>query len=305
MLNILILTFVAVMFSAQQTKADIGNTNSIVREAREQWNAVDREWAKSDFHPLTEASLRDHLNALIADSKHGFSMTDEQASRLSDGVLTFLRAYSAGTYESYKAFRMPSGVSFDLTTNRLGSLNEALEMGKTFALPEALTRWGLLRQERTDWSKKSIDEKVLAYLKLYAGDTLYSNYFTAIAFDRSRIVFTNCTAHPIPLAVKTAFTPVSSNSNPFASAPVAFPNMGYFSQKHFTFINFKDSVEEVENQFGAVTLADCLLFLKRSDADGFLPVIVRFYWEPNRKRWLPDDLVVCNLNRKSDFWPLF
>jgi hypothetical protein len=36
-------------------------------------------------------------------------------------------------------------------------------MGKKIALPEALIRWELLKQPRVDWSKKSIDEKVLAY----------------------------------------------------------------------------------------------------------------------------------------------
>lgn len=263
---------------------------------------VDKEWGQFNFISLGDESLQKHIDALVTDSTKAYPLVSEQAGLLSSAVLVFFQAYNKGTYESYKAFRMPPDVPFDLTTNRLGSLEHALKTGKTVALPKALVRWR--KQKRTDWKKISTEEKIVAYLKLYSGDTLYSNYFTAISIEQSRIVLTNCATKPIPWAFETSFSfPISTNST--ASAPTPFPNMGYFSQRNYTFIKFKNSMEQIQNLLGKVTLADCLLFLKRSDADGFIPVIVRFYWEPDGKRWLPDDLVVCNVNQKGDLWPIF
>lgn len=271
-----------------------------------QMAAVDKEWSQFSFVSLTNQVAADRVNALISEAERQCPVTEEQGSRLSQEILDFFRAYSAGTFASYKAFRMPSGIPYHLTTNKLGDLDTALKSGKTVALPKALQRWSSQPDlKRVNWGEKSVDDKFLLYLKLYAGETLYSNYFTGIAFDHSRIVFTQCKAKPIPSAIRTVFFVEVTNKYPLAVAPAGFPNMGYGTQKNYTFIKFDDSAEETENRNGTVVMADCFLFMKRCDADGFLPVIARFYWEPKAKRWLPEDLAVCNLNQKGDLWPLF
>jgi hypothetical protein len=81
--------------------------------------------------------------------------------------MTFFKAYSAGTYEAYKAFRMPAGVAFELQTNKFGSLASVLttEPGGVFGQPKALERWRQdVRGKGVDWDSKPVDEQFLAYV---------------------------------------------------------------------------------------------------------------------------------------------
>ena len=155
-----------------------------------------------------------------------------------------------------------------------------------------------------DWDAKSVEEQVLAYVKLYSGDTLFSNYLTGISFEHSRIVVTQFKTAPVPGAWETKFLPGKASGN-FLTEPMSFPNMGYCSQRKYTFVKFNVTLEDVIRDNGVATVADCVLFFQRARPDSPLPLIVRLYWEPKTARWLPADVVICNMEDKGNYWPVF
>ncbi len=262
-------------------------------------------WSKFDYLSGTNSAFQNRLATLVTNAAGAESLTGGQKAGLTNELLVFFRAYNTGTYDAYKAFRMPSEVPFELQTNKLGSLVSALQNGRTIALPMALNRWAAeIKGKSIDWTSRPIDEQFLAYVKLYSGDALYSNYLAGISFDQSRIVVTQFKASPIPGAWETKFLPKNA-AETMVTAPTSFPNMGYGSQSAYTFIKFKDTVEDTRLNNGMVTVADCVLFCHRNKPDSPLPLIVRLFWETKTARWLPADVVVCNMEDKGNIWPIF
>ncbi len=264
------------------------------------------EWANNTFTPLSDNSFKSSITNLVSQAPGVAVLNGDQKLGLPDELMVFFRAYSEGSYDAYRNFRLPSGIPFDWKTNKYGSIDEVLTKPPGFGPPNAYHRWHVqIETKKTNFDPLSKEEKFKIFLKLFSGDTLYSNYFNAAAFQQSRIIisqFTTNIAKPwqIPFCAPNSFT---TNS---ASVDVLFPNMGYFAQKYvFTLIRFADSIDNVRLQFGKVVVADCYFFVRRPAPDPVLPVIARFYWNPNASRWLPDDVVVCNMWRKGDNWPLF
>jgi RNA polymerase sigma factor (sigma-70 family) len=265
-------------------------------------------WSQYQYIAGTDSTFQDRLATLAAKAGGEAALTGAQTAGLTNELMTFFRAYDSGTYDAYKAFRMPSGVSFALQTNKHGvSLAGALkgESGGVFAQPKALERWARdVRGKAVDWDSKSEDEQFLAYVRLYSGDALFSNYLAGISFDHSRIVVTQFKTAPIPGAWETKFLPAQA-AGTMVTDPLYFPNMGYISQRSNTYLKFEDTMEDTLLHYGVVTAADCLLFCQRNKPESPLPLIVRLYWDPKTARWLPADVVICNMEDKGDFWPIF
>ena len=268
--------------------------------------ALASEWANNTFTPLAGGVFKTSISNLVSEAPGATMLKEDQRLGLPDELMVFFRAYSEGTYAAYRDFRLPAGIPFDWKTNKYGSIDEVLKKPPGFGPPNAYHRWHVqIETKRTNFDPLSKEEKFKIFLELFSGDTLYSNYFSAAAFEQSRIIISNFTTNiakpwEIPFRAPNSFT---TNS---ASVDVLFPNMGYFAQKYvFSLIKFADSIESVRNQFGHVVVADCYFFVKRPAPDPILPVIARFYWNPNASRWLPDDVVDCNMWRKGDDWPLF
>ncbi len=121
-------------------------------------------------------------------------LNENQIARLSDSITTFFRAFNDGTYEAYKAFRFPSGIAFNWTTNKFGSLDDSLKNGLHFGAPFARHRWeSVIDGKNFHWDQMSMDDKFQVYLKLYSGTNLYHNYFNAVSFNESRIAVNNST----------------------------------------------------------------------------------------------------------------
>jgi RNA polymerase sigma factor (sigma-70 family) len=266
------------------------------------------EWSRYPYIAGTDSSFQARLATLVTNAGRAGSLTAPQSAGLTNELMTFFKAYNSGTYDAYKAFRMPAEVSFELQTNGHGnSLVSTLrrEPGGLVAQPKALDRWWLeVRGKAVDWDSQSVDEQFLAYVKLYSGDALFSNYLAGISFDHSRIILSQFKADPIPGATETEFSPAKPVGT-MVSESKGFPNMGYFSQRSQTFIKFKDTMEDTRLAYGAVTVADCLLFCRRNNPESPLPLILRLYWEPKAARWLPADVVICNMEDKGDYWPVF
>jgi len=263
-------------------------------------------WANNTYTPLANGGFKNNLTSLVSQAGGAGLLDDRQRLALPDELMVFFRAYSSGTYAAYQAFRFPAGTPFDWKTNKYGSIDEVLKKPPGFGPPNAYHRWRQqIETQRINIDPLAKEEKFRMFLRLFAGDNVYSNYFNAACFDQSRIVISHFTTN-IARPYQTAFWPPNSFLTNSASVKVLFPNMGYFAQKYaFSLIKFADSIESVRNQFGQVVAADCYFFVKRPAPDPILPVIARFYWNPNTMQWLPDDVVVCSLWRKGDNWPLF
>ncbi len=263
-------------------------------------------WANNTFTPLNDAAFNSDVSNLVLQSGGVELLNDQQKQALPAELMVFFRAYSAGTYAAYQKFRFPPETPFEWKTNKYGSIDEVLKKPPGFGPPNAYHRWRMqVENQRIDLDSLSKEAKFKMFLRLFAGDTLYSNYFNAAAFEQSRIVVSSFTTN-IARPYQIAFPAPGSFQTNSASVSVLFPNMGYFAQKYaFSLIRFGDSIESIRDQFGQVVVADCYFFVKRPAPDPVLPVIARFYWNPNTRQWLPDDVVVCSLYRKGDNWPLF
>jgi hypothetical protein len=268
--------------------------------------ALTGKWASYDYVLVTDKSFQNQVKMFVSNPVCTSRLDDNQIARLSDSLVTFFRAFNDGTYQAYKAFRFPPGVSFNWTTNKFGSLDDSLKNGPHFGAPYALHRWdSMIGGKNYHWDQMSMDDKFQLYLKLYSGTNLYHNYFDAVSFSESRIAVSNFKSKITPFW-EIAFWPTNFTTNNMIAVEAPFPNGGYFGQKRpYSFIGFEDNAEKIESQFGNVTYADCFFFIKRADPDPVLPVIARFYWDPNVNQWLPDDVVVCNMWNKGKCWPIF
>jgi len=238
---------------------------SVKRESKAMVDA----WAQYNYLPIADSSFPDRVKRLVVRASEGSQLGREEKAQLILELLLFFRAYNYGTYEAHKAFRMPSDISFSWKRNRGGSLDELLT--GWFQLPTAITN-------------KSADDKFKAYLVASDGSgTVFSNYFTGVCFEQSRIVVKR-SRNPISAPWATAFWPTNFRS--VASVDAPFPNTGYFSQKeNHSVIRFKDSLEDLANRLDSVTIADCFFFIKDSKA----------------AHWLPDDIVTCNESAEGDY----
>lgn len=263
-------------------------------------------WANNPYIPLANDGFKSNLTNLVSQAGGAGLLDAQQKLSLPDELMVFFRAYHEGSYAAYRAFRLPAGIPFDWKTNKYGSIDEVLKKPPGFGPPNAYHRWRVtIATKRIDVDSLPKEDKFKIFLQFFSGDTLYSNYFNAACFDQSRIVISSFTTN-IVRPYQIAFRPPNSFLTNSSSVNVLFPNMGYFAQKYaFSLIKFADSIESVRNQFGRVVVADCYFFVKRPAPDPVLPVIARFYWNPNAMQWLPDDVVVCSMWRKGDNWPLF
>ena len=289
----------AVMAALPATMLIIGG----IRTAKEnmltvgtkQAKAKNSEWSKYDYLSLTNDSFPSHLKWLIDSNSTGSQMPREQKLPLIIELMGFFRAYSQGSYDSYRYFRTPPGVPFIWKTNKLGSLDNRMD---TFRLPSALHR-------------VSMDKKFYAYLLAANGNlTVYSNLFTGVCFEQSRIVIQKFN-NPIPKPWETEFFPAEFKfPDHFWLSKVEkthFPNAGYFSQKDdLSYIRFEKGIEHIVDAPEMVLVADCFFFIERRHPYPILPMIVRLYWDPQRSIWLPDDIVICDsVQESSSSMPLF
>lgn len=277
-------------------------------EFHDDGKAMTGQWADQPYLPLADKTFEANLGLAVANAPGGGQLDDEQRADLRRELTVFFRAYSAGNYAAFSDFHFPPGVAFAWKTNKYGSIDEVLKKPPGFGGRKSYDRWFYnIHQAGVRFDALPAAEKYQMYLKLFSGDTLYSNYLTAVCFDHSRLVikdFTNGILNPW----QTQFWP--RNSLPTNSLTIAapFPNQGYFSQKsNYCLVAFKDSPQSLQNEFGRVLVADGCFLVQRPAPDTCLPLIVRFYWHPRLQRWLPDDLVVCSVWSvdKDDYWPLF
>jgi hypothetical protein len=256
--------------------------NILIAEYNIQTKALVKKWTNYNYIPITydDSSFPDHMKKLVVDSTTESELTKEQKARLILEELIFTRAYSQGTYNAYRAFRIPSGVSFTLTNSQFGSINMVLIDG--FKLPGILSSNSI-----------SMDKKFEAYLVANnRNGTVYSNYFTSICFDQSTITITQY-KNSIPDAGASSLLPKDFPKLAGEYGELfGIPN--FVSQKEYTtFIRLNGgTLEEVEKQFGSVMVADSYFFIKCRDSGLILPIVLRVYWDPNIGRWLPDDIAL-------------
>jgi hypothetical protein len=267
--------------------------------------AIAHDWAQYAYAPVAEAGFTDGLSNFVASAAGIAQLDNAKKQSLLDEMGVFFRAYHEGTYEAYQAFRFPPGITFNWKTNKYGSIDEVLTKPPGFGPPNAYHRWhAQIESKPNHVDQLPKEEKFKVFLKLFSGESLYNNYFSAICFDQSHIIINDTTNIEKPWRI--AFCPPNSFRTNSASVRAPFPNLGYFAQKNtYSLVKFADSIDNLKLEFGNVLTADCFFFIKRPAPDSVLPVIVRFYWNPNASQWLPDDVVICNLWNKGDNWPLF
>jgi len=276
-------------------------------------NALARDWGKFNYVPIAHENFSNHLRTAVVTPAATERLSHEQKEHLVKSLLLFFRAYSEGTYEAYTAYRFPPGIAFHWKTNKMGSLDTAID---TLGFPRKL-------------KNAPMNLKFEAYVAKYAGTSfMYSNHFTDVAFEQSRLVVLKPT-NEIVGAWRTRFfedsvAQFATNFPHFSTNWAAsqrsyprhenicltagFPNLGYVSQKEdYSFIQFEDDAEDLQRRDGSVTLVDCFFLLKRTSPwrHPILPIIVRLYWHPDMRIWLPDDCIICNSLQKGDPLPIF
>ena len=266
--------------------------------------ALNKKWSMYNYVPVTDRTFPDHIRTFVADAAKTDQLSSNQEAHLDDSLATFFRAYSDGRYLAYKSFRFPPGIPFYWKTNKFGSMQDILRNGPKFGAPGAYDKWYTdIKGKNLD--QLSLDEKFQLYLNINAGDFVYSNYFSAVSFDQSRMVIFN-SGGKIEGPWETAFWQTNFPDDNLVVVEASFPNAGYFAQKErYTYIGFEDDINKMESEYGNVTIADGFFFIERPKPDPILPIIVRFYWDPKAMQWLPDDVVVCNMWNKGHIWPIF
>ena len=272
---------------------------------------VTADWANKEYTLVSEDSFAGGLHRFITNSPEYKSgvLTLDQSGRLEAELEQFFKAYNDGQYASYKNFRFPNGVAYEWKTNKFGSIQDVLFKQPGFGGINPFFRWKSSNFEATNsvLTNLSPEEKFRLYLHLFSGEASYSNYFTGVSFDESKIkvsFFTNEIKPPY----EVSFWTNNVNFGNSLAAGTNYPNLGYFSQKrNYSLVKFKEDINVVKTQNGGVLVADNYFLIKRDATNTCLPVIFRCYWNPQKLEWLPDDLVVCSLWNLRDFtaWPYF
>jgi len=247
------------------------------------------KWADYNYLALKDSTITNAISRFIDSHNDTTPMSVAQKQGLNDELFSLLQAYSDGTYESYRQFRMPTGIPFEWKSeSEAGTIDKQLD--------------NLHLSERAHHI--SMDKKFIAYLVASGGNgSVYSNLFSGICLDQSRTYIRKYQG-TIPGSWKSPFF---TNTFVFPNGlwglkghTARFPNTTIFSEKAFSFIAFKDDkIDDVLAQDGEVLVADCFLFIKRRDPYPILPLIARFYWDTKAERWLPDDMVLCDASLET------
>lgn len=256
-------------------RANVENRKAIAK--------ISAEWTNYEYTPVKDSSFPDRLLRLLITCTSDSGLSREQKSYLLLSLMQFFRAFNDGTYEAYRDFRIPHNFPYTWTSNFYGY----------GAIGRVLKERGFPAPLLTN----SMQLKLMALLVALNKDgQVYKDYFSAINFEHSALIV-NRFSNSIPPASSTPFLPTNFASHAFKTVSAPVPNIGIYSPKQHSsrIIEFEnDRLEQLLSEHGNVTVADCLLFLKRRPPDPVLPVILRLYWNPRAMRWLPDDLVTCN-----------
>lgn len=279
---VILLTIVVIRISGRVSLATIQKEMNV-------WN---HQWSDQKYLPITDTNFPSQVRKLVEASSEGLKFDRDQKLSLIIELVTFFQAYHKGTYEAYRAFRIPRGIPFSWKTkNAFGSLDDVIT---SYGLPNIL-------------HEISMEKKYQACLIAVSGDgTVFSNLLTAVCFEQSRIVFQQCT-NPV-LGWDTGNINRNTLRYDKLLSEVYFTGFGQVSQKlKYSFIQFEeDSLDDLANRGERVTVADCFLLIKRRTPFPILPVILRLYWHPKKMKWLPDDVVACDaMQEKNECMPIF
>jgi hypothetical protein len=250
---------------------------------------LSRDWSRLSYVAIEDKEFPGKLEGTIGTVTNKSLLDDKQIVSLNLKLLQFFHAYSDGSYEKYKVFRMPKGVLFAWkSTTTIGSIDKWL-VG--------------LRVPPKIVLQLTPEKKFLAFLvAMNRNGTVYSNYFQGVSFENARIVV-NLYSNVPPKCEKTVFFGDGLKNN--LSDDVTFPNAGIWSEKDASFIHFDDDLDAVASRYSSVLVADSFFLIQRKKPLRVIPVVLRLYWHPTIEQWLPDDLVLGDMIIQERCWPVF
>jgi hypothetical protein len=278
------------------------------------------EWKSYDYMSFTNfAEVKRGVKFLIETNTNASFIPDDQKEALAQEIIKFFRAYSAGDYDSYCQFRFPAGVTWTWKTNGCGyvkdqtgaeaELERYFRYGPIFGPPPFLynfrTNFGYYPSMKiTRRPPVGMDARFKEYVFQYSDCTFYSNFWTGVSLDRSKLVITRATNSLSKLS-QVSFYPMQQPKCATMSRP--FPNLGY-EESTFgcaSLLDFDNNLSTVISKYGETFVANAFFFINTSHPDVPFPILVRFYWSPTDQQWLPNEVVIGTLQTLVLRYPVF
>ena len=313
-----IILICAILSRQQQLKREVDTSPTAFAKHNEE---TIKQWKTYSYVPLNLTNdVKGQILALITSQTNHNLLSTLQQDMLVDEFIDFFRAYSVGTWDAYSNFRFPNSVAWHWRTHITYSdwppysaekeLDRYFRQGPIFGSDAMQTNFfkhygaDYKAHKLTRAAPVGMDARFKEYVFQYSDCSFYSNFLTAVNFDKSRIVLNQSKAIPKPVQF-TAFYPAQQQK--CATMPRTFPNLGYLDgvKDGACLLEFDHSIENIAIDNGGVLMADAFFFVDTSPPDVPFPIIVRFYWSPADGRWLPDDLIIGTLETLVLRYPIF
>jgi len=262
------------------------------------------EWNAKTYVPIaTGGPFESELKQLNIQSNCPIS--EDKINELKTSLYNFFLAYSQGSYEAWLKFRRPAGVPCTWIPEKTNELALYFTRGpKSFRSHDHYIYWEAKYNSPTNKFKApdSLEEKFKVFLTDLSGGNFYKDYWKAVCFDNARVGIDQSRQLPDPLQ-NYHFFPFEKYRG--YSVEATFPNLGYSPVHTRRMFDFNNSPERVLSRDGRLIYASAFFLVKCQLPEETTPMLVRFYWENQAKRWLPCELIQANIRYRHLNIPVF
>ncbi|MCP5516950.1 MAG: hypothetical protein H7A45_06785 [Verrucomicrobiales bacterium] len=211
-------------------------------------------------------------------------ISEAQSQALSNSIIACVRAFSSGSYDSYRAFVTP--IPLSVSSNRVATMAEFLRNPSskpTIGSTPEIRDPKLAKQIVEGGSPENIHR---AYFDLVSDYTSYKDYWQAIAVDSSWV--TTFSAYALPTDLIELVFDKMQNVGVFLGLP------------SFDCLRRASDCLQLHQ---ALSCADICLLVRLKAPDPVAPFVFRFFWDPEEKVWIPYGLAIANTYSNTAIQP--